>query len=159
MPIGVWLRVCRDRMRALVGRERVIGEIGDELRHHEDQLAARLEREGRPREDARREARRRVGNIVTLTDAGYIGLAVHTAARVCAAAHGGQVLVSGATRAAVDRPSSVGIRFRDLGRHRLHGLAEPEALFQVMGKGLRAEFPRPRTKGRSRRNAKKARKA
>ncbi|MGH7566568.1 MAG: adenylate/guanylate cyclase domain-containing protein, partial [Gemmatimonadota bacterium] len=34
----------------------------------------------------------------TLTDAGYIGLAVHTAARVCAAAHGGQVLVSGATR-------------------------------------------------------------
>ena len=95
----------------------------------------------------------------TLTDAGYIGLAVHTAARVCAAAHGGQVLVSGATRAAVDKPSTVGVRFRDLGRHRLHGLAEPEALFQVMGKGLRAEFPRPRTKGRSRKNAKKGRKA
>ena len=91
----------------------------------------------------------------TLTDAGYIGLAVHAAARVCAAAHGGQVVVSGATRDAVERPSSLGIRFRDLGRHRLHGLAEPEALFQVMAKGLRAEFPPPRTKGRSRKGAKK----
>jgi putative ABC transport system permease protein len=71
MPIGVWLRVCRDRIRALVGRERVVEEIGDELRHHEDLLAARFEREGQSPEDARREARRRVGNLVTLTDAGY----------------------------------------------------------------------------------------
>ena len=86
----------------------------------------------------------------TLTDVGYIGLAVHTAARVSAAAHGGQVLVSGATRAAVERPSSVGVRFRDLGRHWLHGMAEPEALFQVLAKGLRASFPSPRTKRRSR---------
>ncbi|HEY7473023.1 MAG TPA: adenylate/guanylate cyclase domain-containing protein [Gemmatimonadota bacterium] len=89
----------------------------------------------------------------TLTDAGYIGLAVHTAARLCAAAHGGQVLVSGATRAAVERPSSEGIRFRDLGRHRLHGLAEPETLYQVLGKGLRTTFPPPRTKGRTRRKS------
>jgi class 3 adenylate cyclase len=89
----------------------------------------------------------------TLTDAGYIGLAVHTAARVCAAAHGGQILVSGATRAAVERPGDAGIAFRDLGRYRLHGLAEPEALFQVKAKGLRASFPPPRTKGRSRRKS------
>ncbi|MBW3661041.1 MAG: adenylate/guanylate cyclase domain-containing protein [Gemmatimonadetes bacterium] len=88
----------------------------------------------------------------TLTDVGYIGLAVHTAARVCAAGHGGQILVSGATRAAVERPVAAGIRFRDLGRHRLDGLAEPEALFQVKAKGLRARFPPPRTRGRSRKN-------
>jgi class 3 adenylate cyclase len=89
----------------------------------------------------------------TLTDVGYIGLAVHTAARVCSAAHGGQILVSGATRAAVERPAAAGIRFRSLGRHRLHGLADPEALFQVMAKGLGARFPPPRTKGRSRRKS------
>ena len=89
----------------------------------------------------------------TLTDAGYIGLTVHTAARVCAAAHGGQIVVSGATRAAVERPASAGIRLRDLGRHRLHGLAEPEALFQVKAKGLRSSFPPPRTKSRSRRKS------
>ncbi len=86
----------------------------------------------------------------TLTDAGYIGLAVHTAARVCAAAHGGQILVSGAAREAVERPALEGIRFRDLGRHRLQGLPDRESLLQVMGKGLRASFPRPRTKGRRR---------
>lgn len=89
----------------------------------------------------------------TLTDAGYIGLAVHTAARVCGAGHGGQILVSGATRAAVERPAEAGIRFRELGRYRLHGLPEPEALFQVKAKGLRASFPSPRTKGRSRRKS------
>src|SRR4030095_9600279 len=39
----------------------------------------------------------------TLTEAGYIGLAVHTTARVCAAAHGGQIIVSAATRTAISR--------------------------------------------------------
>jgi class 3 adenylate cyclase len=89
----------------------------------------------------------------TLTDVGYIGVAVHTAARVCSAAHGGQIVVSGSTRAAIESPASAGIRFRSLGRHRLQGLAEPEALFQVKAKGLRASFPPPRTKGRSRRKS------
>ena len=84
----------------------------------------------------------------TLTDAGYIGLAVHAAARVCSAAHGGQILVSGVTRDAVERPD--GVRFRDLGRHRLQGLADREALYQILAKGLRASFPSPRTKGRPR---------
>jgi len=89
----------------------------------------------------------------TLTDVGYIGLAVHTAARVSSAAHGGQILVSGAARRAVHRPASAGLRFRELGRYRLRGLTEPEALFQVMAKGLPASFPPPRTKGRSRRKS------
>jgi class 3 adenylate cyclase len=86
----------------------------------------------------------------TLTDAGYIGLAVHTAARVCAAGHGGQILVSGATRDAVGSPAPERFGFRDLGRHRLQGLPDREALFQLMGKGLRASFPPPRTKSRPR---------
>jgi putative ABC transport system permease protein len=61
----------RQRLRALLRRDRVLSEIGDELRHHEDRLAERLESEGRTAEDARREARRRVGNPLLLRDAGY----------------------------------------------------------------------------------------
>jgi class 3 adenylate cyclase len=81
----------------------------------------------------------------TLTDVGYIGLAVHTAARVCAAAHGAQIVVSAAARAALGGAPPAGIRFRNLGRHRLAGLPDAETLFQVQARGLRAEFPRPRT--------------
>jgi class 3 adenylate cyclase len=96
----------------------------------------------------RLEVRVRVGihsGRPTLTDVGYIGLAVHTAARVCSAAHGGQIIVSAATRAAVATSAPSGVRFRSLGRHRLAGLPEPETLFQVHAPGLRATFPRPRT--------------
>ena len=80
-----------------------------------------------------------------LTKVGYIGLAVHTTARVCSAAHGGQIVVSSAARAAIGTSGPAGIRFRDLGRHRLPGLAEAEALFQAQAQGLRVKFPRPRT--------------
>jgi class 3 adenylate cyclase len=81
----------------------------------------------------------------TLTDTGYIGLAVHTTARVCSSAHGGQIVVSAATRAAVAAAAPAGIRFRGLGRHRLPGLPEAEMLFQVQAQGLRVSFPPPRT--------------
>jgi class 3 adenylate cyclase len=81
----------------------------------------------------------------TLTDVGYIGLAVHTTARVCAAAHGGQILTSAATRSAIGTSAPAGIRFRSLGRHRLPGLAELEMLFQVQARGLRPTFPPPRS--------------
>jgi class 3 adenylate cyclase len=80
----------------------------------------------------------------TLTDVGYIGLAVHATARVCAAAHGGQIVVSAATRAAVGKSTAGGFRFRTLGRHRLAGLPDAEALFQVQAQGLRQSFPPPR---------------
>jgi len=80
----------------------------------------------------------------TLTDAGYIGLAVHTTARVCAAAHGGQIVLSAATRAAAGTATPSGVRFRSLGRHRLAGLPAPEPLFQVQAQGLRPSFPPPR---------------
>ncbi|MBM3221522.1 MAG: hypothetical protein FJZ38_23105 [Candidatus Rokubacteria bacterium] len=84
----------------------------------------------------------------TPTETGYIGLAVHTVARVCGAAHGAQIVVSGATRAAVAQSSPPGIRFRSLGRHRLPGLPEAEALFQVHAQGLRSTFPPPRVSRR-----------
>ena len=81
----------------------------------------------------------------TLTDSGYVGLAVHTAARICAAGHGGQILLSDAARRAVKASPPAGVRFRGLGNHRLHGLPEPEALFQLLAVDLPARFPPPRT--------------
>src|SRR5436853_1729074 len=73
----------------------------------------------------------------TLTDLGYIGLAVHTTARVCSAAHGGQIVVSAATRVAIGASAPPGIRFRSLGRHRLPGLPDAERPFQVPAQGPR----------------------
>lgn len=81
----------------------------------------------------------------TLTDAGYVGLAVHTVARICSAAHGGQILLSAAAREAARRARPTGVRFRGLGSHRLRGLREPQALFQVEAADLPVRFPAPRT--------------
>ena len=67
----------------------------------------------------------------TLTDTGYVGLAVSTAARVCAAAHGGHIVMSNPTCAAVGDWRPEGVSFRDLGLRELRGLPEPERLFQV----------------------------
>ncbi len=61
-----------------------------------------------------------------VTHEGYVGLDVHRAARICAAAHGGQVVMSEATRLGL--PSDPG---RDLGMHRLKDLGAPERLFQL----------------------------
>ena len=85
----------------------------------------------------------------TLTDVGYIGLPVHTAARVCSAAHGGQIVVSAATRVAIGTAAPSGIRFRSLGRHRLAGLPDAETLFQIQARGLRVDFPKPHVGRRS----------
>ncbi len=61
-----------------------------------------------------------------LVDGAYVGIDVHKAARVCAAGHGGQVLVSEATRSLL---TDVGLRA--LGPHRLKDLTEPEPLYQL----------------------------
>jgi class 3 adenylate cyclase len=82
----------------------------------------------------------------TLTDTGYVGIAVHMAARVCFAAHGGQIVLSRAARDAMDGSQPAGITFRDLGLHQLQGLPAPEALFQAEADGLLSEFPPPRTR-------------
>ena len=81
----------------------------------------------------------------TLTDSGYIGLAVHTAARICSAAHGGQIMLSAAVREALEGSLADGLAVRSLGSWRLHGLPEPMDLFQVEAAGLPSEFPPPRS--------------
>jgi predicted ATPase/class 3 adenylate cyclase len=75
----------------------------------------------------------------------YVGLDVNRAARIAAAAHGGQVIVSGATRALVEQALPDGTALRDLGRHRLKDLDLPEQLHDLVVEGLPADFPDPRT--------------
>jgi predicted ATPase/class 3 adenylate cyclase len=75
----------------------------------------------------------------------YVGLDVNRAARIASAAHGGQVIVSGATRALVERDLPPGTSLRDLGQHRLKDLADPERLHDVVIEGLPSRFPPPRT--------------
>lgn len=77
-----------------------------------------------------------------LRDDGYLGLDVHRAARISAAAHGGQVLLSQVTR---ELSAGEGDEFVDLGEHALKDLPRPERLFQVVGPGLAREFPPLRT--------------
>lgn len=84
------------------------------------------------------------GGRPKLTEVGYIGVAVHTAARICAAAHGGQIVVSDRTREAARTSLPAGIRLRSLGRHRLRGLERAHTLYQVQADGLRGRFPPPR---------------
>ena len=74
-----------------------------------------------------------------LTDSGYVGLSVHTVARISAAAHGGQVIVSAQTMAAM--VLAEGVTMRSLGSYRFAGLPRDEALFQVIAKGLAEDFP------------------
>jgi class 3 adenylate cyclase len=80
-----------------------------------------------------------------LTDTGYVGLAVHAAARICFAAHGGQIVVSSAVRSAVIESLAEGVSLRSLGAWRFHGLPEPVDLFQVDAADLPADFPPPRS--------------
>ncbi len=75
----------------------------------------------------------------------YIGLDVHHAARIAAAAYGGQVLVSETTRGIVAEKLPAGLRLNDLGSHRLKDLANPERLYQLVIAGLQETFPAPRT--------------
>jgi predicted ATPase/class 3 adenylate cyclase len=80
----------------------------------------------------------------TPTADGYVGLDMHRAARVAAAAHGAQVLLSQTTRDLL--PESLGgLTFRDLGEHRLKDLSGPQRLHQLCIEGLAADFPPPRT--------------
>ncbi len=75
----------------------------------------------------------------------YVGIDVNRAARVMAATHGGQILISDATRTLVERGLVDGIRLRGMGEHRLRDLSVPERLFQILATDLRADFPPLRT--------------
>jgi len=66
-------------------------------------------------------------------DGCYVGPDVHRAGRICAAGHGGQVLLSEPARAALKAPEVM----RDLGFHQLRGLEQPERIYQLGGR----EFP------------------
>ena len=73
----------------------------------------------------------------------YAGLTLHRAARVAAAGHGGQVLVSGASSGLVGDVD--GLTLRDLGEYRLKDLDRPERIAQLVGPGLQDTFPALRT--------------
>ena len=53
------------------------------------------------------------------TETGYVGMDVHRAARICAAGHGGQILLSQTMRDLVEGDLPKDVSLRDLGRHRL----------------------------------------
>jgi predicted ATPase/class 3 adenylate cyclase len=76
-----------------------------------------------------------------LEDQTYVGLDVNRAARIAAAGHGGQIVLSSATRALTDQSLPAGVAVRDLGEHRLKDLAHPEHLFQLVIEGLSPDFP------------------
>jgi predicted ATPase/class 3 adenylate cyclase len=75
----------------------------------------------------------------------YTSPEVHRAARVAAAAHGGQVLCSAATAAQVGLALDDDAWLLDLGLHRLRGFDGCERIFQLVAPGLDRQFPRPRT--------------
>ncbi len=72
---------------------------------------------------------------------GYVGLDVHRAARIAAAGHGGQILVSDAAASLIEKELPPGVGLRDLGEHRLKDLPRPERLYQLEVQGLPTEFP------------------
>ncbi len=75
----------------------------------------------------------------------YVGLSLHETARIAAAGHGGQVLLSAATAELARDGLPEGISLDDLGEHRLKDLMRPVRLFQLAGGGLQATFPALRT--------------
>src|SRR5215210_362725 len=74
-------------------------------------------------------------------DEDYFGPSLNRVARLLSAGHGGQILLSLATREAVGDglPDESGLR--DLGERRLKDLSSPEHVFQITAPGLRSEFP------------------
>ena len=72
---------------------------------------------------------------------GYVGLDVHRAARIAAAAHGGQVVLSEATRLLAESRLPAGVSVRDLGWHRLKDIEVPERICQLVVPGLPERFP------------------
>jgi predicted ATPase/class 3 adenylate cyclase len=76
-----------------------------------------------------------------VSDGNYVGMDVHRAARIAAVGHGGQILISDATRALVEQSLPPGVELRDLGRHRLKDLAHPEHIYETVIEGLGSQFP------------------
>ncbi len=74
-------------------------------------------------------------------ETGYVGMDVHRAARICAAGHGGQILLSQTTRDIIEERPLEGLTLRDLGEHRLKDLGQAQHLYQVILPDVPADFP------------------
>ena len=150
---GALVAGVRDAMRAAVGEAggREVDARADELFAVFERASAALEaalaiqramRAGPWPDDV--DVRVRIGihsGRPTLTDTGYVGLSVHTVARISNAAHGGQVVLSSAARTAILESPADDVRLRSLGAWRFPGLSEPQELFQAEAAGLPADFP------------------
>jgi len=77
----------------------------------------------------------------------YVGMDVHRVARVTAAGHGGQVLLTAATEAVLEGHWPAGTSAVHLGTYRLKDLPEPETLYQLAADGLESRFPPLRSLG------------
>jgi predicted ATPase/class 3 adenylate cyclase len=77
----------------------------------------------------------------------FVGLDVHRAARIMAAGHGGQVLLSERTATLVDKEFPDGVSIKDLGEHRLKDLSRAQRLYELTIDGLMSEFPPLKTLG------------
>jgi predicted ATPase/class 3 adenylate cyclase len=77
----------------------------------------------------------------SLSGESYVGIDVHRVARISNAGHGGQVLVSGATRMLTESSLPDGVTLRDLGEFRLKDLSRPEQLAMLVIEGLPDQFP------------------
>jgi len=91
-----------------------------------------------------REVRVRIGIHTgegTTAGEGYVGMDVHRVARVSAAGHGGQVLLTAATQALLEGHWPDGTSAVPLGAHRLKDLPAPETLYQLVADGLATRFP------------------
>ena len=96
------------------------------------------------------EVRVRIGihtGEATLTENRYHGLAVHRAARICAAGHGGQILLSQISQSLLEDEEAElpGLTLRDLGSQRLKDFDRPVSIFQLVAADLPTEFPTLRT--------------
>jgi ABC-type transport system substrate-binding protein len=81
--------------------------------------------------------------VGTLSEGHYVGMDVHRAARIAAAGHGGQVLLSQSTydQVAKELAAQQGTGLRDLGKHRLKDLPRREELYQLVLPGLPTDYP------------------
>lgn len=145
-------RLLRSAVRATGGRE--IDARGDEyfgvFEQADAAVAAGLSIHRALRDHAWPggvELRVRVGihtGRASINETGYIGLAVHTVARVCTSGHGGQIVISSATRDALRGSLPDDVQLTSLGKWRLNGMRESTELLQVHAGDLLADFPPPR---------------
>jgi predicted ATPase/class 3 adenylate cyclase len=79
--------------------------------------------------------------VVEARGGDYLGLPLSRVARLLAAGHGGQILLSLATEQLVREQLPPEVMLRDLGSHRLKDLSLPEQIFQLVAPDLPSEFP------------------